>query len=386
MAAPMVMSISAVIAKHSKSSLRFAFNPSKRCHTVTMADSAKLCSKFRGCLAGALMGDCLGEPFENDDYEELPSERQLNDFFQQLVQAKVKVPYKNYTDDTAMTRCIAESLINKQAFDAKDMATRSVKEYFTEPGRGYGSNVPVVFGNLRKQECEQPFLPAREQFNGRGSFGNGGAMRVAPVALFCHNNVQSLIDVAKKSALITHAHREGYNGAILQCLAVHLALQADPGRPLDGADFIDRLRTHMEQVEECSGDEIVDAGRLAAPYQKMLTVAGELLRRQPAPGRDSVVALLGHDVSALNSVPTAVYCFLRGLLPLPGIEAESPFVRTIQYAISLGGDTDTIGSMAGAIAGAYHGMEAVPAPLLQYCEKADEALAQADALFELLER
>lgn len=41
-------------------------------------------------------------------------------------------------------------------------------------------------------------------------------MRVAPVALFCHNNVDALIETARKSALITHAHREGYNGAVLQ--------------------------------------------------------------------------------------------------------------------------------------------------------------------------
>ena len=51
---------------------------------------------------------------------------------------------------------------------------RFTKEYFAEPRRGYGGNVPVVFGALRKSDFEQPFLPAREQFNGKGSFGNGG--------------------------------------------------------------------------------------------------------------------------------------------------------------------------------------------------------------------
>ena len=54
---------------------------------------------------------------------------------------------------------------------------RFTKEYFAEPRRGYGANVPVVFGALRKSDFEQPFLPAREQFNGTGSFGNGGGSR-----------------------------------------------------------------------------------------------------------------------------------------------------------------------------------------------------------------
>ena len=66
----------------------------------------------------------------------------------------------------------------------------------------------------------------------------------------------------------------------------------------------------------------MDAGRLAAPFQKLLTVAEELLSRSPAPTRGSVVDLLGHDVSALNSVPTAIYSFLRALQPLPGIQVR----------------------------------------------------------------
>ena len=43
-----------------------------------------------------------------------------------------------------------------------------------------------------------------------------GAMRVAPVALFCYNSTEALIETARQTARITHAHREGYNGAILQ--------------------------------------------------------------------------------------------------------------------------------------------------------------------------
>jgi ADP-ribosylglycohydrolase len=69
---------------------------------------------------------------------------------------------------------------------------------------------------LRAQKFEDPFGPAKEQFNGGGSYGNGGAMRVAPLALFCHSDYKELIDLVRQSAEITHTHKQGYNGTILQ--------------------------------------------------------------------------------------------------------------------------------------------------------------------------
>ena len=62
-------------------------------------------------------------------------------------------------------------------------------------------------------------------FLGTGSYGNGGAMRVHPVSLFnYHQNLENLTDMARDSAKITHAHMDGYNGAVLQAYAVYLAL------------------------------------------------------------------------------------------------------------------------------------------------------------------
>lgn len=60
------------------------------------------------------------------------------------------------------------------------------------------------------------------------------------------------------------------------------------------------------------------------------------------------------------------------------------FRRTIQYAISLGGDTDTIASMAGAIAGAYLGVETINKNLQKHCELHDETLEMADNLFAVI--
>ena len=64
------------------------------------------------------------------------------------------------------------------------------------------------------------------------------------------------------------------------------------------------------------------------------------------------------------------------------IQTESEFERTIIYAISLGGDTDTIATMAGAIAGAFYGIEAIPESWQNVCEGREDALKNADELYE----
>lgn len=116
-----------------------------------------------------------------------------------------------YSDDTAMARCVVQSLLNHAGFDEQDMARRYVvktsvsetsltytnmqtgglascssrfaKEYSSSPGRGYGSGVIQVLKKLSSPQLSDVYQPARDQFNGRGSFGNGGAMRAAPFAL-----------------------------------------------------------------------------------------------------------------------------------------------------------------------------------------------------------
>lgn len=77
---------------------------------------------------------------------------------------------------------------------------------------------------MRGSRFNDVFKPAREQFDGMGSWGNGAAMRVAPVSLFCYNDYNSLLDLAKKQSLITHSHKLGVDGAVLQVKTFHFYL------------------------------------------------------------------------------------------------------------------------------------------------------------------
>lgn len=75
-----------------------------------------------------------------------------------------------------------------------------------------------MFEKLRGNKFTDIIKPAKKQFNGQGSFGNGAAMRVAPVALFCYNNYEKLLELARKQSQLTHTHKIGVDGAILQVI------------------------------------------------------------------------------------------------------------------------------------------------------------------------
>nr|XP_032810543.1 ADP-ribose glycohydrolase ARH3 isoform X1 [Petromyzon marinus] len=337
----------------------------------------RLAPRFQGALLGALLGDVVGSRYEGRGLVSpagLAKDarnfhlRRSDDFL--------------YTDDTAMLRSVAQSLIDNGRFDAQDMSQRFAKEYQKEPLRGYGAGVVTVFEKFQQRAYagDDVFTPAAEQFEGRGSFGNGGAMRVAPVAL-AYPATADVKHIARLSARITHANSLGYNGTILQALAVHFAITEDN---ICALTFVDKLIQEMLEVEESSNDKA--SAKSATPYCNRLEKIKEFLNLKDVP-REDVVQYLGNNVQALESVPTAVYAFLRCLQPEPDIPEELGGVaRTLLYAVSLGGDTDTVASMAGAIAGAYHGDGGLPASWLELSEGVQEARTQARQLLEQYQR
>nr|CAD7392260.1 unnamed protein product [Timema cristinae] len=120
------------------------------------------------------------------------------------------------------------------------------------------------------------------------------------------------------------------------------------------------------------------------PYQTQLKHMQRLLSKEGGAHNEEVQTVLGNRIAALYSVPTAIFCFLRAQECIEGIQVDDPFRRTLQYAISLGGDTDTIASMAGAIAGAFYGYEAINTSLQKHCELLDQVVKYADDLFKLI--
>uniref|UniRef100_A0A8C9U0S3 ADP-ribosylhydrolase ARH3 n=1 Tax=Scleropages formosus TaxID=113540 RepID=A0A8C9U0S3_SCLFO len=341
----------------------------------TGAGGPALLSRFRGALVGAVLGDCVGGEFEGA--EEVPLERVLQ-HLSALEREERGEGILQYSDDTAMTRCVVQSLLTRGVFDQQDLARRFAEEYRSAPGRGYGSGVVQVLQKLASPRLSDVFQPARAQFGGRGSFGNGGAMRSAPFALAFSDPAQ----YSRLGAMLTHYCSLGYNGAVLQALAVHLALQGALEVP---QAFINSLISEMEDIE-AEDQAFSDARALNEPefpFCTRLRRVKEFMERSSV-SIEEVTSELGNGIAALHSVPTAIFCVLHCLEPQPGLpDCYGGFERTVAYCLALGGDTDTIACMAGAIAGAHYGIEAVPPAWQRWCEGAEEAEVWAEHLHQL---
>lgn len=333
-------------------------------------------NRFRGALLGALMGDCIGALFEG---ESSLSSTFVREVLENLDKGGKPKEVLTYTDDTAMTRSMVQSFLENKEFDAKDLADRFTKEYFSDPGRGYGAGVTQVFEKLYSGEYSDIFTPAKEQFNGKGSYGNGAAMRAMAIPL-AFPNIADVIEYAKTSGKLTHASSLGYNGAVLQALAVHYALQ---GESRDS--FLSKLLDHMDEIEadEKSKSDAVELELGEFPYRKRLEKIKEFLDKRCV-SREDVVDQLGNGVAALESVPTAIYSFLRCMDPVEDLPKEFNILqRTLGYCFLLGGDTDTIATMAGAIAGAYHGDVQVPNEWKLRSESYEDAEKWAEELHQM---
>jgi len=86
---------------------------------------------------------------------------------------------------------------------------RFVDEFWREPNRGYGGNVISVFDALKRENCKNPYGPAERQFDGNGSYGNGGAMRISPAALFSIKRQPEEVDVILP--VVSHKRSMNFN-------------------------------------------------------------------------------------------------------------------------------------------------------------------------------
>lgn len=276
-------------------------------------------SKFLGSLIGTAVGDAVGAGFEGKPAVEPEA-------IESLVEGRELLAY---TDDTHMMIGVVESLVQRGDFDGEHMARVFIRNYDSEPWRGYGPGPPSVFRMIRAGE---PWDKAAERLYHGGSYGNGSAMRIAPIGVFYHDDLSILKEIAYRASRITHSHELGREGAALQAYAIALAVSLEPAKAFDSRKFLAELYDFV-QFET---------------YKRKLARAGALLGELD---KATVAADIGNGIEAFNSVPTAIYSFLSH---------HHSFEEAILFAVSLGGDTDTIAAMTGAMAGAYLGIDAIP--------------------------
>lgn len=220
--------------------------------------------EIKTALLGILVGDCSGSPYEGS----------------KVTGDKIGA----YTDDTEQAYGIALWLTGSD--HSIQNLEHLLKKVYSGRGRGYGAG----------QSAFLEGLPVRKD-----SFGNGAAMRVAPVGAY-GNSVEEVIDLAKRQCQLTHQHPEAIAGAITIALMTFL----------------------------------IKTGQSPASITK-------LYPESLLPEKDKTYSC---TLKACESVPPAVEAFLWG----------DSFESTLKRALSYGGDTDTIAAMASALAAVRYGV------------------------------
>jgi ADP-ribosyl-[dinitrogen reductase] hydrolase len=232
-----------------------------------------------------------------------------------------------WTDDTSMALCLAESLVERRGFDPLDQMQRYVRWY----REGHLSSTGVCFdiGNATRAALHR-FERTGDPFAGStdpGTAGNGSIMRLAPVPLFFHRDARSAIHYAADSSRITHAARDAVDACRYMAGLMACALNGVSKDELLAPGHAPIPDLWVEQPLAPAVDEVAN---------------GSFLRKEPPAIRGS-----GYVVESLEA---ALWAFSR----------SSSFAEGLLLAVNLGDDADTTGAVYGQIAGAYYGADDIP--------------------------
>jgi poly(ADP-ribose) glycohydrolase ARH3 len=307
---------------------------------ISINSSARLIDRFRGCLLGHALGDGMGAPFEGLSNETLyRSYGATTKIF-----TNPPVDEFCYTDDTEMSTSVAECLVEHGQIDSADLAKRFCDHF--NPLRGYGAGMRRIADAMKSGRDWKAVV--QDIFPG-GSLGNGATMRVAPVGLLFHRDLNRVATEAAASAMVTHLHPIGVDGAVILATAVALLLRLTG--PFDRREFFTEL-SRQAATEE---------------FEWQLRTAAKLVPQ------DSVY--FGNSLEAHRSVTSAILCFAS---------APDSYEQTIASAIGMGNDTDTLAAMAGALSGAHLGYSALPTASLARLEEGPRGRSYIEHLAECL--
>jgi len=293
--------------------------------------------RFRGCLVGLAVGDALGAPVEGLGPEEI--QRRYGRVTELMGGGWLGLGPGEWTDDTAMMLCIARSIVDKGRFDPNDVAQKFLG-WFEAGALGIGRTTYVALEALRRGASWQDAGRMAHDRLGGLSAGNGSIMRCAPIALLDGKDPERLIRDSIDSSLITHWDPRACWGAV----ALNLAIS-----------------------------QLIYKGRDGL-------VEGVVGRIDNADVRQAVAEVAGMRVEGivpsgfvLDTLQAALWCFLN----------TSSFEDALVTAVNLGGDTDTIGAVCGALAGACYGLGEIPMRWQQPLARRLEIVELAERIYQL---
>lgn len=296
----------------------------------------RLRDRYRGCLLGLAAGDALGAPVEFINRDEIALRYGL--VREMLGGGWLDTKPGEYTDDTQMTLAITRSIAELGRIAPADIGTRFVQWMESMP-KDIGNTTLQSLGYLAAGMPWDEAGARTAARKGDSGAGNGSIMRTAPIGLACRNDLEALIRQSIDISRITHADPRCCWSCVALCQAIAALL----------GDTDDVLAAATVGIEE---PEVV------ATLEKAATI-----------GRADVRS--GGYV--LHTLGAAFWAFVN----------HDSFEDVVVAAVNLGGDADSSGAVAGALAGACYGASAIPERWLAVLQSRQELTDLADRLLEL---
>jgi ADP-ribosyl-[dinitrogen reductase] hydrolase len=309
--------------------------------------------RARGVLLGLACGDALGRPVEFASPEQI--QREYGRVTEMLGNGTHRQPIGTITDDTEMALCIARSLVEQGQFDPGDVAERFVAWYESGPF-DIGGMTRRALSRIQRGESWETAGEQEWEASPEGSnAGNGSVMRCAPLAIAYADYPAALVRTSIDSSRITHADPRCTLGCAVLNLTIAAALQrldAPLGTALEvlSEDLATTLQRTAGVIPD--GSSTVLEGGLPEELRTALEVVPDGITTDQLSNSGYVVHTLQ---TALHDALTAD-------------SAEEAIIT----AVNRGGDTDTVGAIAGAIAGARFGGSSLPTRWLDAIDERDE--------------
>ena len=297
--------------------------------------------RIKGCLIGVAAGDALGMPSSMMSPEEIKERFGYIDTF--LPAPVDHLIHKGMvagevTDDTQQTLAIADSIIEKKAVDPMSVAKNLIK---------WGEDLGIFNSDLAGPSTMRALGMIRNgksiEDSGKVGDTNGACMRVASVGIYGKGDLDRTVDAVAGSCKATH----NTNIAIAGASAVAIVI----GSAINGEKSIDKLIEKAREAVRIG----MKRGNIwySASIEKRIDWVLDLIDKAPSKEKAmlDIYEFIGAGVQISETVPTCL-----GIVKL----AEGDPVETVKIAANLGGDCDTIGAIAGSMAGAIGGAKAFP--------------------------
>jgi ADP-ribosyl-[dinitrogen reductase] hydrolase len=300
--------------------------------------------RFLGSLIGLAVGDCMGAAVEfcpPGSFEPVSDMRGGGPF---------GLKPGEWTDDTSMALCLAESIIESKGFDADDQMERYIRWY----KEGYLSSTGECFDiGIATREALSQYLRTGEPYSGSTDpfkAGNGSIMRLAPVPLYWSNHMEQAIYYSGESSRTTHQAEEAIDACFYLGGLIAGSVNGFSKEYLLSYEFVTFVENKLE--------------RTLSPKVKEVAVGSYKDRKPP------LINGSGYVVKSLEAVLWAFYLtddFSEGLLKV----------------VNLGDDADTTGAIYGQLAGAYYGVTMIPEHWRQQLVQLEFIENMANKLYEL---